>query len=359
MASPPRKISIHDQLVALLREGILGSRWQGTLPAEAELCREFQVSRMTLRKALAQLATEHWIIPGGRGKHHRIKRKPVKREIATAHTIRILSPFKTVFGTTEQVLHETLTEILGTSGFRLVQEHHPRLFESFSASKLAQLDDQPDTAGWILFYATEQIQRWFAAHRRPVAVAGRVHDSLPLASVYPDSVALARHAAGLLHSKGYRDVVYLIANLTSLSDHLASEAFVAEARRLGSRARIVNYEASSESAAKAVRELIAAKPRPNGFVIGASEIAITVLCHLQAAGIRVPAEASVISTWDHDHFDYTFPTITRYHTDGAMFGRQLGRIMLDLIRHGTGKIRSVPIMPEYVPGGSVGNLRSS
>jgi len=28
--------------------------------------------------------------------------------------------------------------------------------------------------------------------------------------------------------------------------------------------------------------------------------------------------------------------------------------MLDLIRHGIGKIRSFPILPEYVAGGTVG-----
>ena len=357
MHSTPRRISVHDQLVALLREGILGSRWEKILPTEADLCRDFQVSRMTLRKALAQLAAENWIVPGGHGKRHRLRRKPVKREVAAASTILILTPFDTVFGTTEQVLHETLNEIFGAAGMRLVQEHHPRIYESFSASRLAQLDALPDTAGWLLFYATEQIQQWFAARRRPVAIAGRVHGALPLASVYPDSVALARHAAGLLHSKGYRDMVYLIANLTSLGDRMSSEAFVAEARRLGSRARVVNYDAPPEAAAKAVRQLIAAKPRPTGFVVSASEVAVTVLCHLQAAGVRVPGQAAVIATWDHDHFDYTFPSITRYHTDGAAFGRQLGRIMLDLIRHGSGKVRSIPIMPEYVPGGSLGTFK--
>lgn len=357
MPQVPRKISIHDQLVDLLREGILASRWQKTLPPEAELCREFQVSRMTLRKAIAQLAAESWIELGGRGKHHRLKRRAVRREVAASTTVRILTPFDTVYGTTEQTLHDTLSEIFGAAGMRLAQEHHPRIYESFSASRLAQLDSLPDTAGWILFYATEQIQRWFATHRRPVVVAGRVHDSLPLASIYPDSVALARHAAGLLHSRGYHDVVYLIANLTSIGDRMSSEAFVTESKRLGSRARIVNYDAKPEAAAKAVRELIAAKPRPTGFVVSASEVAVTVLCHLQAAGIRVPGQAAVIATWDHDHFDYTFPSITRYHTDGAAFGRQLGRIMLDLIRHGSGKIRSIPIMPEYVSGGSLGSFK--
>ena len=359
MASIPRKISVHDQLVSLLREGILGARWEKVLPAESELCREFQVSRMTLRKALAQLAVEKWIIPGGRGRHHRVRRRPVKQDLPSTRTVRILTPFKSSsFGATELSLYETLSEYLGASGYRMVQESHPRLYASFSPLKLAQLDALADTAAWVLLYATEKMQRWFAARQRPVVIGGRAYDQVSIPSVYPDSVALARHAVGLLGSKGHRELVYLIANVTSLGDRMASETFVAEARRAGLRANVVNYDETPDAAARMIRSLIATRPRPTGFVVGASEVVITLLCHLQAAGIRVPGDASIIGTWDHDHFDYTYPTIARYRTDGRIIGRQLGRIVLDLIRNGPGKIRSIPVMPEYVSGGSVAPLRA-
>lgn len=358
MSSLPRKISIHEQLVALLREGILGARWQKILPAESELCREFQVSRMTLRKALAQLAAENWIIPGGRGKHHRIKRRPVKREVPAAQTVRILTPFSSALGSTQLTVQETLSEYLGAAGFRLVQECHPRLFASFSAAKLARLDALPDTAAWILFYATERMQEWFAARPRPVVIGGRAYSRISLPSVYPDSVAMARHAVGLLASKGHRELVYLVANVTSLGDRMAAETFVTEARRIGLRANIVNYDATPEATGKAIRNLIATRPRPTGFIAGATEAVLTLLSHLQAAGIRVPGQASIIAGWDHDHFDYTYPTIARYRTDGRIMGRQIGRIVLDLIRNGPGKARTIPVMPEYVSGGSVGPLRA-
>jgi LacI family transcriptional regulator len=356
MAQLPHRISLHDQLVALLREGILASRWNDELPSEAELCREFHVSRMTLRKALAQLAVERWITLGGRGRFHGIYRKPLKREIATARTIRVLTPFSSAgVGSIDHVLFETLSERVTKTGFRLEIEHHPQLFKSFQASKLARLDALPDTAAWVLFYATEPIQRWFASRRRPTVVAGRVHDSLPLSNIYPDTLAAARHAAGLLCSRGHGDLVYLIANLTSLGDRLASEVFVAEAQRLGARARVVNYDAGDPSVGKAMMDMLASRPRPTGYVTGASEVAITVLCHLQSAGVRVPANASVIALWDDFILDCTYPVIARYHTDGRAFGRHIGRTLLDLIRHGTGKVRSIPIIPEFVAGGSVGS----
>ena len=89
-----RQITLHDQLVAALREAIDRARWSSHLPSESVLCREFQVSRMTLRKALSQLATEKWIALGGRGKAHQILRlaRGKKQIHSSARTIRVLTP---------------------------------------------------------------------------------------------------------------------------------------------------------------------------------------------------------------------------------------------------------------------------
>ena len=355
MAKIPQRNSLHDQLVELLREGIGASRWEGELPAEAELCREFQVSRMTLRKALGQLAVERWITLGGRGKRHRINRIPLKRKYSKARTIRILTPFDSVAtGSVEHLVLKTFSERLAVSGYQLRTEWHPRLFETFQPSLLARLSAHPDTAGWVLHYATESIQRWFADRDQPVVILGRGHQNIPLSSVYPDTEASARHAAGMLYSRGHREMVYLIAELTSLNDRLASEMFVAEARRLGARARIVTYKAEPEPTSRTIKDLIATKPRATGFLIGNTDVAITLLCHLQSAGIRVPGEASLIANWDDHCLNCTFPIIARYQTSGQALGTKLGTVMFDLIRHGIGKIRSFPILPEYVAGGTVG-----
>ncbi len=358
MSEPPIRTTLHQQLVVLLRQGIENGRWTGEMPREADLCREFQVSRMTLRKALAQLAAEHWIDLGGRGTFHRVRRRRPKQAVSTARTIRVLTPFSSAgMGSIDHELLEVLSEQVTRAGYLLQIEHQAKLFASFQAEKLARLDAMPDTAAWILLFATEPIQRWFSNCGRPTVVAGRVHDALPLSCIYPDSAAAARHAAGLLCSRGHRELVYLIANLTSLSDRLASEVFVEEARRLGGRAQIITYNADDPSVGRAMMGLIQSKPRPTGYVIGASEVAITVLCHLQAAGLRVPADASVIALWDDFILSCTYPVIARYHTDGKQLGRRIGKVLLDLMRHGPGKVSSIPIIPKYIAGGSVGPIQ--
>jgi DNA-binding LacI/PurR family transcriptional regulator len=316
---------------------------------------------MTLRKALAQLAAENQIALGGRGNPHRVLRRSRKKQspaLPTARTIRFLTPFGFAgWNTTSFELLETLSERVSAAGYRVEIEHHRAVFEKFQASKLARLDAQPDTAAWLLFYSTAPIQRWFAACGRPTVVVGRIHENLPLSCIYPDTEAAARHAAGRLHSCGHREMIYLIENLTSLGDRMASETFVAEARRLGATARIVTYEGDPPAIRKAVLDLMASRPRPSAFVSGSPGIAITILCHLLSAGIRVPAEAAVIALWDDVDLDVTYPTIARYRTDGKVMGRKIEATLMDLIRHGSGKIRAMPMVPEFVAGESLGPMR--
>lgn len=350
-----RQITLHDQLVGALREGVDRARWSGHLPSESVLCREFQVSRMTLRKALAQLATEKWIGLGGRGKAHRILRCPrgKKQDPPRARTIRVLTPFRfTAHNTSDFDLLETLHERTSSVGYRIEIEVHRGIYQKFQSSRLERLDAQPDTAAWLLYYSTASIQRWFARRGRPAVVVGRVHGNLPLSCVYPDTGAAVRHAVGRLHAAGHRDMIYLIESLTSLGDRIASEVMVEEARRLGARARVVSYDGNPAAIRKTLLDLLAARPRPSAFVSGAPGIAITLLCHLLAANVRIPEEAAVITLWDDVNLDVTSPTIARYRTDGKLMGRKVEAALSDLLRHGTGKTRAIPVIPEFVPGGS-------
>ena len=50
---------------------------------------------------------------------------------------------------------------------------------------------------------------------------------------------------------------------------------------------------------------------------------------------------------------YTVPTFAHYRIDGAKMGRKAATMLFDLIRYGSGKIRRVQILPEFVSGETV------
>lgn len=356
----PLRISLHDQLVSLLKEGISAGRWGDELPIEADLGREFCVSRMTLRKAIAQLARERWLTLGGRGHRHSIRRKFTPAPKVAGSIIRVLTPYSLVgMGVAHHAALNTVAEIIAVSGYSLQFEHHPGAFRRHLATELRRLGELPDTAGWLLFFSTEPMQRWFAASTFPCVNVGLLHEGVQLSSVYTEAPTAARHAAGRFYARGHREMVFLIGERTSLSNQRASVAFVEEARRLGGNARIVEHTGDGESVHRALRKLLVMHPRPSAFYASSPECGLTTLCHLSAARLNIPEDAAIIAGWDDEFLDHTLPTIARYRVNPIKYGRKIAAMVLDQLQHEPGKIRKVGVLPEFVKGGSLGPAKNS
>ena len=354
LADIPLRTSLHGQLLKLLRDGINAGRWGETLPPETQLCREFRVSRTTLRKVLAQLARERLVRLGGRGRLHHIQKKPPAKKNARGHLVRVLTPYPAMAhgSVTGALLNET-AERLEPAGFRLVIECHPGLFRRFRRLALEQLQALPDTAAWILAYAPPPMQRWFASRELPTLVLGRSAEDVPLPSVELNYDAVGRHAAGMFHARGHRDMVYLIDQATSLGDRAVAQSFVAEARRLGANARVVSYEMEPSAIQRCMAALLGCRTRPTAYCVGSSDTTLSVLCHLQAAGVKVPDEASIISCWDDRALDLTFPAISRYHYSSRLLGRVTADTALSLITSGGAPTRNA-LLPDFLPRASLG-----
>lgn len=76
------RFSVVAEIVEALRNDLEAREWTERLPSERVLCERFQVSRPTLRKALASLSREGWVRPE-RGLGWRVGREPSR----TAHAV--------------------------------------------------------------------------------------------------------------------------------------------------------------------------------------------------------------------------------------------------------------------------------
>ncbi len=197
------------------------------------------------------------------------------------------------------------------------------------------------------------MQQWFAANERPCVIAGVRHEGVNLPCVYPDSRALGHHAAGRLVARGHRELVLFTAKAASAGSALTAEAFEMEARRLGANVQIIQHENTVADVREHFSRTLAMRPRPTGFVSTSSVFAITLLCGLLLAGIRVPEDAAVIAGWEELAHDYTTPTITRYRTNGVNYGRKLAATFLETLRNSSASAHPVRIMPEFVKGGTL------
>lgn len=353
----PQRSSLSDQTAQCLRGRIESGQWQDELPSEITLCRELQISRVTLRRAFQQLTHEGLIHSRGRGQHHQVSVRSSKVPLESkGKIVRVLAPFS--FWKMGAISHKILEGIsmrIASSGRRVEFESHPSVFRTHNPKELERLQSLPDTAGWVLFFSTEPMQRWFASRGLPCVVAGRRHRDIDLSAVYPDSVAVARHAVGQFTARRHKNLVYLISSLTSLGDRFAAAAFKEEANRLGAHAEIIEYAGDPAAIKRAMANILAARPRPTACFITCPEDSVTALCHTLRAGLAVPDQMEFLIGWDDPILDCTVPTLAHYNFDGEKMGKNIGNLILSQIRHVTHSVREIAMIPEFTPGGTLSN----
>ena len=354
--NPPQRLLLTDQTIIFLREKIQNGEWTEQLPSEAALCRELQVSRVTLRRALLELTEEGLILSSGRGSRRRINSKLIKKSKAKepGSVIRVLLPCQaSEMGAIYHSLLEEITLRLASRKMRIECENRPQLFSYHQPKELEQLLQLPDTAGWILTFSTEQMQRWFQESGAPCVVVGQTYENISLPSVKPDSEATATHAAGLLVARGHRQIIALVASETSLNDKKSALTFEKCGRALGADVNIVNYSARPSAICRAVSSTLANSPAPSAFYMTCPEDAVTVLCHLSKAGISVPGQVDILVGWDDPILDKTVPPLSHYNFNSRIMGRTIGSLLIKQIENQTRSKKDHKFLSEFEPGGSL------
>jgi len=365
MFLPPKRVLLSEQVLAALRAGLDDGRWQDLLPDEMALCRVLQVGRKTLRAAIDLLAQEGRIERGGRGRRHRILQQRGKAAIhkSIPGVIRYFSPvpFRTVGNVTMEI-YAAMAERLSRRGRGIEFECHRGVFHRFSEREMERLATQPDTAGCVLLSAPRAMQEWFQRRGIPCVVTGCVYEGVTLPHVAFDYHASCRHAAHQFFSRGHRHIAFIVPAGASASIELSIAGFLAagkddpgsahgaDRRRLSV---IVHENTAADICRKLDHELLGHDP-PTGYLLAGGMDALTVLSHLWRRGWQVPQRASVIVRADEIVIERLVPPVTYYKLDARSLGRAAADMMLHWLDHGTPPGKPVLVMPEFVPGETLG-----
>jgi len=357
----PIRLTLVDQAADCIREALLKGRWGGKIPSEKELVREFGVSRGTLRSALAVLFEEGILQPGGRGGRHRVTSKLKRGQrghgARSGELVRILSPQKRfIVSGQSQRIFQVVSEALGRAGLNLEFEYHPGLWKlRRPGALLRKITALPDTAGWLLYRSTKEVQKWFSDSEIPAVVLGGRHPEIALSHAEFDFVAASRHAAGLFAARGRRRVVFLSVENATAGDHASARAFEEAAARSGLEARTVVFDDTVDGLVRAIDSLLVQHPAPDGYFVGFPNHAPATIGHLTRRGFPVPEKVSVISRMDARLLAESIPTVARYETDSERLGKGLARLIIQAVdSKRMGGPRSHIVMPEFVDGESAG-----
>ncbi|MEM1085169.1 MAG: substrate-binding domain-containing protein [Verrucomicrobiota bacterium] len=361
----PVRLTLVDQVAQCIRQEVESGTWDDRVPPESELCKDYGVSRGTLRRALASLFADDVLIQGGRGERHRVNRSSKKKKgperEKLAPFIRILSPQpRFVLGGQTQLIFQTVSELLGRSGYHLEFDYHPGLWKlKHPSATLGKIVDRPDTSGWLLYRPTKVIQHWFAKSPIPAVALGAVYPGVLLPHAGFDFPAACRHAVGLMAARKRRRLTILMVTQSTAGDEQCVDAFESACRDLGVECQVAYYDDTVDGLCRQLDSLLAGASVPDGYLVGFANHVPATIGHLNRRGCKVPEQASVISRLDARLLVESIPTVARYEVDEERLARCLARLVFQSI---DSKKEGVPrthlITPDFVDGESAGGAAS-
>jgi DNA-binding LacI/PurR family transcriptional regulator len=358
MAEFPQRQSLVVQATAFLRSEIEAGVWLEWLPGERALCERLHVSRNTLRATLRQLAADGLIRPEqGRGSRVLARSTPsslvVRKRIIgllTPEPLERLRPTQTLW-------IDELRALLIEHDCRLQVISNPQCYRSSPGKALEKLLSQHPFGCWILMLSTESVQTWFQRQAIPCLIAGSPYTGINLPFVDLDHRALCRHAASLLLRLGHRSIAFLSQRRHRAGDVESERGFLEGIRSSGRddiESQVAWHQASVENVRAVLRRLMAHHRPPTALLVANPFFYLTVTSYLAQTGLRVPRDIAVMSRDEDPFLSFLLPKPAHYAIRPHVFAKKLLRPLLDTLEGSAVASRSVKIMPQFLPGDSVG-----
>lgn len=154
-------------------------------------------------------------------------------------------------------------------------------------------------------------------------------------AIRSDNAEGARLAIQHLYALGHRHIAHVTGPQGNVLTIARRESMMLERSRLGLPARdewIIRGDFSVESGHAAARHILAMKERPTAVFCAADTVAFGLISGLQAGGLSVPADMSVVGFDDIDMSQYYIPALTTISQDRHRLGRRAAERLLKKVR---------------------------
>lgn len=202
---------------------------------------------------------------------------------------------------------------------------------------LVQILVEKQVDGIILAPSGSASDHVLAAHEQGVPVV-LVDSSIPGLAV--DCIGIDNHKAGRdatahLVAQGHRRIAIVTGPLAASFDRERLEghrAALAEAGIPFDEQLVLSADLHVAGGEQAMARLAALPDRPTGLFVLNNMMTLGVLVGLQKAGLRVPADLSLVAFDDQDWYSITVPPITAIANPAYEIGRRAGTLILQRAR---------------------------
>ncbi len=157
--------------------------------------------------------------------------------------------------------------------------------------------------------------------------------------VKSDNVEGARLAIRHLHGLGHEKIAHVTGPQGNVLTSARREGMVSERARLGLPAPtewIIRGDFSLESGHEAAARILAMEDRPTAVFCSADMVAFGLIAGLQAGGVRVPEDMSVVGFDDIEMSEYYVPALTTIRQNRHFLGQRAAKLLLGRLSSGLG-----------------------
>jgi GntR family transcriptional regulator of arabinose operon len=344
---PPRRTSTaRSRLVAALTEEILSSPEQAAfaIASEHQLCRRFNISRVTVRLALSDMENRGLIY-----------RKHGKGTFAHGRSTRIYRNIGILLKSPQAAEHRPIAEFVRgvqtilaplRAGI-LVISTPPEEWRPEKTSSLAGVIVVPQE---VTFKDLEALKN----RNLPVLIFAESH--LPGPHIFLGQQEAAKKMTEQLLQLGHRRIA-LLSGFDAAMDAPKREG-IHEALRIAGidPAEIPEFSAHGleRDVFQAVHNLLLLRPRPTAVV--AFDDSLGSMLSYQARrheGIQIPSEMSIVSFHDWPYLNYVEPALATVRFDFFAAGQRAAEALCHASLTGEA-VTSISFQPTYLPGQTVG-----
>jgi DNA-binding LacI/PurR family transcriptional regulator len=356
VSTGPLYLRVKQGLLALVRSGKYAAGQQ--IPTTAELCRQFAVSSITVRRAVQELTAEG-ILTGRAGKGLFVRgdaARDSEKLIGLVIPDLTSNPF---FGAMIHGIESRLTPagyrmLIGISGNDPERERD--VLQDFAGRFLDGLIVTPIVHRRVP--ATLELLREAVTARLPVVFLDRRLPNVAADYAGSNNVEGGYQATAHLLARGHRRIGFIYAlDANTVRDRLrgyrealadAGVAYVPRLVRGGGGDRL-GYDGAGR---KHALELLRSTPAPTAILACSDAIALGAYDACRQLGLRVPHDVSVVGYDDLPFGPWCVPPLTTVHQPQLQIGETAAELLLERIANRGACPREVLLRTHLVERGS-------
>ncbi|WP_367296366.1 GntR family transcriptional regulator [Levilactobacillus yonginensis] len=323
-----------------LKEAILSGRYQidHKLPTETEMMEQFNVSRYTVRRAVGDLETEHFIyrIQGG-GMFVQDWHKDWTTEsdsnmigVITTHFADYIFP-RIIYGI-DQVISDSGYSLLLGNTHNDHQKERKNLINMLNG-KVAGLIIEPTQSA--LPNPNMDLYQEIKDDGIPVLFINASYPQLDFPAVTTDDVGGERRIMDYLLELGHESIVGIF-QVDDIQGVHRMNGFVQAYQQhpeISYKSNLIMYQSGDDftKITNRIDSYLATEDRPTAIACYNDQLAIRLQAYLKSQGLRIPEDVSVVGFDNYQMAQYLSPSLTTLSHEKEIMGQDAAKMMLKLL----------------------------